>query len=240
MSNDIRLAISFRGHRKRRKLKMLLGPGATDYLLDLWIATAQNHPDGHLRKMDEIDIALEAGWEDDANKFVNALVDSGFIEKNGDGSYKLHDWEEHQPFVTTSKARIERAKKAASVRWGCKENANSMQDACKSESTSNAPTNQPTYQEIVGYLNKKTASNFKSKSKATQTCIKARWNEGYRLEDFKAVIDFKTKQWATDEKMVEYLRPSTLFSTKFESYLNAAQKIHPEDEPEEFELKYND
>lgn len=61
MNSDIRLAVSFRGHRKRKRLRLLLGPGSTDYLIDLWIATAMNHPNGILQGMDETDIALEAG-----------------------------------------------------------------------------------------------------------------------------------------------------------------------------------
>jgi len=76
------------------------------------------------------------------------------------------------------------------------------------------------YKEIIDYLNKKTASNYKSTSAATKRSIKARFNEGFSVDDFKRVIDLKTKQWATDEKMVMYLRPITLFSTKFESYVN--------------------
>jgi uncharacterized phage protein (TIGR02220 family) len=98
------------------------------------------------------------------------------------------------------------------------------------------------YHQIVDYMNQKTASNFKPNSKATKTCIKARINEGFTVEDFKAVIDHKTEQWATDEKMVEYLRPSTLFSSKFESYLNAARKTSKPTTapPEEFRGGYND
>ncbi|WP_436665978.1 conserved phage C-terminal domain-containing protein [Lactobacillus acidophilus] len=34
------------------------------------------------------------------------------------------------------------------------------------------------------------------------------------------MIDVKSKQWLTDQKMKQYLRPETLFGTKFESYLN--------------------
>ena len=81
MNSDIRLAVSFRGHRKRKRLRLLLGPGSTDYLIDLWIATAMNHPNGILQGMDEIDIALEAGWEgEDPHRLVSALVECGFLE----------------------------------------------------------------------------------------------------------------------------------------------------------------
>ena len=76
------------------------------------------------------------------------------------------------------------------------------------------------FSEIVNYLNKKTDSCFKHTTKDTQTKIRARWNEGFRLEDFKNVIDIKTEQWLGSERWKGYLRPFTLFGGKFESYLN--------------------
>ena len=48
--------------------------------------------------------------------------------------------------------------------------------------------------------------------------------EGYTVEDFRRVIDHKASEWMEDEKMREYLRPETLFGTKFEGYLQAAPK----------------
>ena len=74
--------------------------------------------------------------------------------------------------------------------------------------------------DIVEYLNLKTNSNYKHATEATVKIINARLKEGYTLEDFKTVIDKKTKQWLNDEKMSNFLRPLTLFGTKFESYLN--------------------
>lgn len=76
------------------------------------------------------------------------------------------------------------------------------------------------YQEIVNYLNNTASTNFRSTSKKTQQLIRARLNEEFTLQDFKTVIDKKTAQWLNDEKMNSYLRPETLFGTKFESYLN--------------------
>lgn len=76
------------------------------------------------------------------------------------------------------------------------------------------------YTEIIDYLNKKTGKNFRSSTPKTQKLIKARWNEGYRLEDFFQVIDTKCSQWLKDTKMNKYLQPETLFGTKFEGYLN--------------------
>lgn len=74
---------------------------------------------------------------------------------------------------------------------------------------------------VVSYLNEKAGSSFKAASKNTQSLINARTREGFTLEDFKTVIDGRVKAWANDPKMSEYLRPQTLFGTKFESYLNA-------------------
>lgn len=73
---------------------------------------------------------------------------------------------------------------------------------------------------VIDYLNKKVSSSFKSKTKSTQSHIKARIKEGYGLLDFKKVIDNKTVKWINDPKMVDYLRPETLFGTKFEGYVN--------------------
>lgn len=83
-----------------------------------------------------------------------------------------------------------------------------------------SPTAQIPYAEIIDYLNQKTGKNFKSTSKATQRHIKARFSDGFTLNDFKQVIDTKSAQWLKDKKMSAYLRPDTLFGTKFEGYLN--------------------
>src|SRR5699024_5675035 len=80
------------------------------------------------------------------------------------------------------------------------------------------------YKEIIDYLNEKTGRNYKHKAKVNQRVIKARMNEGYTLEDFKTVIDKKSVEWNDDVKMKEYLRPETLFSTKFDRYLNEETK----------------
>ena len=54
--------------------------------------------------------------------------------------------------------------------------------------------------------------------------LKARLKEGYSVEDFKKVIDIKVAEWLNDENMSKFLRPETLFSNKFEGYLNQKPK----------------
>lgn len=79
------------------------------------------------------------------------------------------------------------------------------------------------YREIIEYLNSKAGTNFRVNSKDTRKHIKARIDEGFTVNDFKTVIDRKVTEWGNNPDMVQYLRPSTLFGTKFESYLN--QKV---------------
>ncbi|WP_347106940.1 conserved phage C-terminal domain-containing protein [Lactobacillus paragasseri] len=76
------------------------------------------------------------------------------------------------------------------------------------------------YEKIIDYLNRKTNSHYRPTSKATRRLIKARYNEGFTDIDFKKVIDKKCAEWLQDGNMVQYLRPETLFGTKFEAYLN--------------------
>ncbi|MHA6260596.1 conserved phage C-terminal domain-containing protein [Sporosarcina sp. CAU 1771] len=78
---------------------------------------------------------------------------------------------------------------------------------------------------VVAYLNLKTSKQFKPTSKTTERSIRARFHEGYVLEDFLKVIDLKVKDWLNDSHMHKYLRPSTLFSpTNFENYLEETRK----------------
>lgn len=73
--------------------------------------------------------------------------------------------------------------------------------------------------EIIEYLNQKTGKHFTTRSVATKKKINARWNEGHSIDEFKKVIDVKSAEWnGTDA--AKWLRPETLFGTKFEAYLN--------------------
>lgn len=83
--------------------------------------------------------------------------------------------------------------------------------------------------EVVAYLNQKTNQQFKTTTKETIQFINSRVKlDGWELEDFKAVIDFKTNEWLKDDKMRQYLCPSTLFrASNAEKYLLAAKASKP-------------
>ena len=76
------------------------------------------------------------------------------------------------------------------------------------------------YKTIVSHLNQTAGTAYKATSKKTQMLIKARLAEGFTVEDFERVIDNMCAEWIGDAKMQAYIRPETLFGTKFESYLN--------------------
>jgi uncharacterized phage protein (TIGR02220 family) len=79
------------------------------------------------------------------------------------------------------------------------------------------------YSEIISYLNEKTGRSFRT-TEAHKRFIKARWNENYKLDDFKRVVDNKVADWTgktiNGQPAEKYLQPSTLFGTKFDNYLN--------------------
>ncbi|MEJ7542635.1 conserved phage C-terminal domain-containing protein [Staphylococcus intermedius] len=92
------------------------------------------------------------------------------------------------------------------------------------------PTAYP-YRDVIEYLNKQTGKQYKSTTKKNQTVIRARTDEGFTLDDFKKAIDNKVSEWKGTD-MEKYLRPETLFGTKFEGYLNQTPKLSGVDQLE--------
>ena len=103
----------------------------------------------------------------------------------------------------------------------------------------NNTINNTLYKDIVEYLNKRAGTNYKHTTRKTRDLIKARINEGFTIDDFKKVIDIKTAEWKDDPKMSKYIRPETLFSNKFEGYLNQItvnNKGQSADKPKPFQF----
>lgn len=149
MNTDIRISTSFLNHRKRKKLRHILGPGSTGYLIDLWINTAVNRPKGILYDMDKADIALDAGWEGKAGQFVDTLLEVGFLDYDGEW-FRLHDWDQHQSWAINAEERSKQARNAANTRWGgnntgsngvgqCDQDTGSMPPAQGQDANGNTP-----------------------------------------------------------------------------------------------------
>jgi uncharacterized phage protein (TIGR02220 family) len=75
------------------------------------------------------------------------------------------------------------------------------------------------YETIIDYLNQQTGKNYKNNSVINRKFITSRLNDGFTVDDFKRVIEVKSINWLGG-KMEQFLRPETLFSNKFEAYLN--------------------
>lgn len=117
---DIRVKLSFKGNRKRRKLRKLLGPSYLDHLIDIWLTVAEERPTGELLGWDDEDLVAAASatvpYKGNINALKDALLESGFAEKNGAKNIKIHNWEKHQEWVIKSPDRSIKAKHAVIVR----------------------------------------------------------------------------------------------------------------------------
>lgn len=97
------------------------------------------------------------------------------------------------------------------------------------------------YKKILDYLNQKTGKDYRNVP-GNQDLIRARWNDGYRFDDFVKVIDNMVAEWkgtgftfSSGELAEKYLRPSTLFSKKFDKYLNQTVNGTANNIPEEYQ-----
>lgn len=108
-----------------------------------------------------------------------------------------------------------------------------LKDEEKTEHITDA--NAQVARKVLEYLNKKTGRNYRSTVAKTRSLINARLKEGFKEQDFYDVIDRKVYEWGDNEKMSIYLRPTTLFGTKFEAYLQSTLPVYNEVEVEEEE-----
>lgn len=181
----------------------------------------------------------DTGWADrrTVKKYIGQLVEKGVISKQErrgkDGSQLSNKYIVTSPmigvFVTLSRLQGGGTSDApgggtSNAPLSINHSSNSIVELDNSTAvSSDVEQEKIPYREIIEYLNEKTGKAFRHTTKATQRKIKARWNEGFTLEDFFRVIDTKARDWSGNAKMSEYLRPDTLFGTKFESYLQKAE-----------------
>ena len=116
MNIDIRLSLDFFDHPKSKKLKKRLGLEGVMALLKLWAWTAGNRPGGMLTGLDAEAVELAADWDGEDGTFVSTLLDLRLLD-DADGTFAIHDWEDHQAYASKSEERSSKAKKAAEARW---------------------------------------------------------------------------------------------------------------------------
>ena len=145
-----------------------------------------------------------------------------------DNVITIPNWNKHQTLDSYEKKKERdriyqaerRAKQKAIVQKSSDKSLDTSLDVAVSDIDKEIDIEKEIYNNVVSYLNQKAGTNYRPGSKKTHTCIHARIAEGFKEEDFKTVIDKKCGEWIGTE-WEKFLRPETLFGTKFESYLNA-------------------
>lgn len=158
---------------------------------------------------------------------LNALEQLDMVVTNK-GHFTIAGWEEYQNIEGMDKIREQNRIRKQRQRENQKLLASGSQDGHGTVTPCHAPDKEEDkdidkekeYISIVSYLNEKAGTGFKATTAKTKSAIHARLAEGFTLEDFKVVIDKKCQEWIGTD-MQKYLRPETLFGTKFEGYLNA-------------------
>lgn len=179
-----------------------------------------------LEKLDMIELNVNRKFT------VITIVNWGIYQKfAADGEPKMNQkWTDNEPIVNQS-----RTDREPIVDTNNKENKDNKVNKENNKNTIVEPSTTPYIKTIVEYLNECAGTNYKYQTAATQQHIKARLKEGFTVDDFKTVIDVMVEEWGNDTEMKKFLRPQTLFGTKFESYRNrVTEKVidHPKSDPD--------
>ena len=161
---------------------------------------------------------------------LQAFEQFGMIEII-DNVITIPNWNKHQSLDAYEKKkqrdRLYQAERRAnqralleSIKKSPDESSDTSPDVVVTDKEEDKEIDKEIYISIVEYLNEKAGTKYKPTTAKTKTLIHARFAEGFTLDDFKTVIDRKVADWQGDDKMAKFLRPETLFGTKFEGYLN--------------------
>ena len=174
-------------------------------------------------------LADELDFEENTVKLaLSALEQLGMITTSDNGYFTISGWEEHQNIEGMEKIREQNRLRKARYDSRKKELLSSNVTGNVTVTQSNATDIdkeididiEKEYISIVEYLNEKAGTKYRAKAEKTKRLIHVRLAEGFTVDDFKTVIDKKCTEWLGTE-WEKFLRPETLFGTKFESYLNA-------------------
>ena len=140
-----------RDHPKTRRAARMAGvsvPTMIGHLHLLWHWTLDHAPDGDLSRFDADDLADGAMWDGDPKVLVDALLGCGPGDSSGflNTDLTLHDWDQ---FGGRYGRRVDAARKAASVRWESKGNADAMRTHDQPQSNGNADKRRGEKKEIV-------------------------------------------------------------------------------------------
>jgi uncharacterized phage protein (TIGR02220 family) len=197
-------------------------------LVTLWV-----YADTHIRNGDLLPISMEEinqmvgidgfcemvgpEWIQETNYGIHTIL-PGYCEKNG--------------LLSREKRRADNAERQRRYREKHNAESNAVSNAdvtaprprprpipkTEQNTVGQRPDLKPLALEVLDFLNSKTGRNYEAVP-ANLELISARLRDGASVDDLRAVVAKKTREWAGDEKMAQYLRPATLFNrTKFAQY----------------------
>ncbi|WP_413518394.1 phage replisome organizer N-terminal domain-containing protein [Carnobacterium maltaromaticum] len=237
------------------KIRLIQSVPESDAILVIWIRllvlAGKTNDDGLIyiqRNMPYSEEMLATLFGKNVNTVrlaLTTLANFNMIDLTTDGLIAVTNWEKHQNVEGLEKIR-EQNRLRAKRHYDKQKNSNvslTLSNATDIDKELDIDIDKERdiveqkipFSEIIDYLNLKAGKKFKTTDKH-KTLIRARWNEGQKLEDFKQVIDNKVHDAENPRDLFDakYLQPSTLFGTKFDQYLNQVPKT------EEKEVIYDD
>lgn len=237
------------------KIRLIQSVPESDAILVIWIRllvlAGKTNDDGLIyiqRNMPYSEEMLATLFGKNVNTVrlaLTTLANFNMIDLTTDGLIAVTNWEKHQNVEGLEKIR-EQNRLRAKRHYDKQKNSNvslTLSNATDIDKELDIDIDKERdiveqkipFSEIIDYLNLKAGKKFKTTDKH-KTLIRARWNEGQKLEDFKQVIDNKVHDAENPRDLFDakYLQPSTLFGTKFDQYLNQMPKV------EEKEVIYDD
>lgn len=115
--------------------------------MELWWWALDNvKPDGALSGLSAEEIALAASWDGDAESFVAAMVDAGFIDEL-DGALFLHDWYDYAGKLLEKRETDKSRKRVQRMSSGRPADVQRMSSGCPTDVAGTVPNptqpNQP-------------------------------------------------------------------------------------------------
>lgn len=161
---------------------------------------------GALQELERFGYLQRKRIKDDKGKYID--VEYTIYEKPIVGNPQVENPHMEKPYMENPTQlnnkeieKINNKKEIYKESWDCEEFVKNFTEA------------------LVDYLNEKTGRQYKTNNLKTISLVRARLREGFKQIDFIRVVDTKCDEWL-DTDMAKYLRPETLFGTKFDNYLN--------------------
>ncbi len=156
--------------------------------------------------------------EETLKQAIDKFIKKGKITKNKNGTLLITKWDKYQLSRTAKfyaeKGRSERSRSQSEPKRKVYNNK-IREDKIKKDNRKYI------VYKIIKYFNKRTDQKRSFHCQETIRLINGRLNEGRTIDDFKHVIDTKFTQWQNNDRMRQFIRPSTLFRPgNFEDYLN--------------------